>query len=85
MVFHRFAFFFVQYFILTHQKLYLGYPYTVDKRLLDGQPVDQNTTVDGIFCYKQTTSVFLLLRHWRVMFDMLPPLILTNEEKILSI
>ena len=26
---------------------------------VDGQPADQNTTVDGIFCYKQTTSVFL--------------------------
>jgi hypothetical protein len=53
--------------------------------LVDGQPADQNTTVDGIFCYKQTTSVFLQLRHWRVTFDMLPPLILTNEENILSI
>jgi hypothetical protein len=36
----------------------------VNKRLIkmliiDGQPADQNTTVDGIFCYKQTTSVFL--------------------------
>ena len=26
---------------------------------IDGQPADQNMTVDGIFCYKQTTSVFL--------------------------
>ena len=29
------------------------------KPTVDGQPADQNTTVDGIFCYMQTTSVFL--------------------------
>jgi hypothetical protein len=32
---------------------------SITTAIVDGQPADQNTTFDGIFCYKQTTSVFL--------------------------